>query len=478
VADRRPSSPSRFAAVVVVVGLLAAAVIANAAGGDSPRRAGTAPVDVSIPARDTAVADWYCAEGTSAPNGRADEILYLSNIDDRLAHARVTVMAGEQGGTRTLPVDVPARTLVPVRVADVLAAAEPGVLVESSGGRVVVAHGVTGNGDVAIGPCASSPSPHWSFAAGNTGRGAQLWLALFNPSTDDAIVDVSFVTDSGPLAPGDLQGIVVPRASRVSIPVHEQAARRILVGTQVRARRGQVVAEQSLSLDGTDGRKGLAVSLGASELGRHWEVPTGLIGPGRTQQVVVANPGENPVDATIQVRLDANAELAPQQVTVDPGTARNVDLGPVPPGVGFSTSVRATGPVAVETLAATTAPYAAAVRGLATAVGQPAGARQWVLAPARASDRSVDFVDVVNPGRRAVSVTVAVLADGQRRVVADLEGTRIEGGRRAVLDLGAHGVPVGATLVVQADGPVVVDREASSVPGLTLAAAIPDRDRP
>jgi hypothetical protein len=472
-AERAGPRVSRTVAVVLVLGLLVAALVVDRTTSPAPQATAAAVAGVSVPAADATVSTWYCAEGTSAAGGRADEVLYLANIDARPARARVTVMAGD-AGTKTVPLDVPGSTLVPVRVADVLVAAEPGVLVETTGGRVVVTHGLSGNGDVAIGPCASSPSPRWYFAVGTTGRGAQQWLALFNPTSDDAIVDVGFVTDTGPLTPESLRGIVVPRGSRVSVPVHAAAARQAIVGTEVVARRGQVVAEQSLILDGTDGRKGLAVSLGAPAPSRHWVLPTGLIGPGRSQQIVVANPGPDPVDATAQIRLDAAAELAPQSMTVPPGTAVNLDLGPVPPGIGFSTTVAASAPVVVETLAATTTPNAPPIRGLATAVGVSDSARTWVLAPARASERSVDFVDVVNVGRRPVSFSATVVADGRRTELSALTGTRIAPGKRAVLDLGALDVPAGAILLVRGDGPLVVDREASAVPGLTLAPAVPD----
>jgi hypothetical protein len=467
-----PGGPrvGRVAALVLVVGLLAIALVVDRTTGDDASRVTTAARDATTPRPDASVATWYCAEGTSAPNGRADELVYVANVGTAAASARVSVMAGD--AARTVPLDVPANTMVPVRVADVLPHAEPGVLVEASGGEVVVSHSLTGNNDVAIGPCASSPSPDWHFAAGNTSRGSQMWLALFNPTADDAIVDLSFATDTGPIAPEPYQGVVVPRASRVSIPVHEAAPRRLVVGTSVHARRGQVVAEQSLVLDGTDGRRGLAVSLGAPALARRWELPTGLLAPGRGQQVVVANPGEESADVTLHVRLDAAAEIAPQEVTVGPGSAVNVDLGPVPTGVGFSSMVESSRPVAVETIASTVAPNAPPVRGLASALGQPAAANRWVLAPARSSARANDFVAVVNPGRRAASLTASTVGEGSRRALDDLP--EVPAGARVVLDLGRLGVPVGTALVLRADRPVVVDREASAVPGLTLAAAVPD----
>ncbi len=74
---------------------------------------------------------------------------------------------------------------------DIVALPEPGVLVEVTGSPTVVTHSIIGNGEAAIGPCARDAAPEWHFAAGTTVRGASLWLALFNPFADDAIVDIA-----------------------------------------------------------------------------------------------------------------------------------------------------------------------------------------------------------------------------------------------------------------------------------------------
>jgi hypothetical protein len=55
-----------------------------------------------------------------------------------------------------------------------------------------------------------------------TGPGAEHDLALFNPFGDDAIVDVTFLTDTGVQQPDDLQAVVVPRRSRITIPVQNE----------------------------------------------------------------------------------------------------------------------------------------------------------------------------------------------------------------------------------------------------------------
>jgi Family of unknown function (DUF5719) len=243
---------ARLAIIVVVLGcLVAAALIDNQAETGSAAGAQVVTLGPRVPAADAAETAWYCAEGTSNPGGRADETILVANVDQRDAHARISVMQGPDLAPKVMDVDIGAGSLAAVRVGDILAIADPGVLVEVTGARAVVSHSVTGNKDAGVGPCARDAAPAWHFAAGTTAKGATLWLALFNPFADDAIVDIRFVTNAGPLAPGDLQGFVVPAHSRVTVPVHDQARRDDLVGTEVIARRGRVVAEQSQDLDGS-----------------------------------------------------------------------------------------------------------------------------------------------------------------------------------------------------------------------------------
>ena len=123
-----------------------------------------------------------------------------------------------------------------VRVADVVATPEPAVVVEIVGGQAVVSHELAANGDIATEPCARGASADWYFAAGTTLKGSQQFLVLFDPFGDDAIVDVTFLTDDGVQEPDSLQALVVPRRSRVSIPVHDAVPRQRNVAIHVHAR--------------------------------------------------------------------------------------------------------------------------------------------------------------------------------------------------------------------------------------------------
>ena len=169
---------------------------------------------------------------------------------------------------------------VRVRVADILATPEPGVLVETVGGRAAVSHQLEHGDDFAVEPCSRSAGPDWYFAAGTTVEGSEHELALFNPFGDDAVVDVTFLTDTGAQEPDGLQAVVVPRRSRITIAVQDSVLRQLRVATHVHARVGRIVAEHTQIFDGKvpdsgPTLKGFAVSLGAPVAGR------GLAGRGR-----------------------------------------------------------------------------------------------------------------------------------------------------------------------------------------------------
>jgi len=469
---------ARIVVILIVVGCLVLAALIDRTGSED-RGADQELIALGprVPSADAVTTAWYCAEGTSNPGGRADERIFISNVDRRVAHARISVMQGPELEPKVFNVDVEPGTLANIRVAEILAIPEPGVLVEVTGGRAVVSHSITGNGDAGLGPCARDAAPEWHFAAGTTVRGAQLFLALFNPFADDAIVDINFLTNTGPLAPEDLQGFVVPARSRVTVPVHDTARRDDLVSTEVFARRGRVIAEQTQTLDGTDGRRGLALSLGAPELSRRWEFASGGIVAGRTHVMVVGNPQSVPTNATIRTRLDGGA-LEPETVSIPARTSVAVDLGRrVPAGVGFSVAVEGRVPIVAESFIAVRTPIPAALRGIATAIGSSRPAMRWIDGPARETEGSQDSVAVLNPGRTPVTFTLRVFRDGRVTVPPRTEDFRLAPGKRTVVDLGVLRVPIDAFVVIDANGPVVVDRESSAMPGVSAAATIPDFER-
>ena len=468
--------------ILLLVGLLlvAAVVFRDRDDTTSSGSAGAATTaDAGLPPADALSASWFCAEGTSIPDGRAAETIVISSIADREIAATVTVMPGGEGAPVSSTVEIPARREVRVDVADVLEAPEPGVVVEVVGGQAAVAHEIRGQGDVASEPCARRAATDWYFAGGTTVRGTQQFLALFDPFGDDAIVDVSFVTDTGVLEPAQVQGLVVARRSRLSVPVHDLVPRQGLVAVHVHARTGRIVAERSMAFDGTEPedaptRTGIALTLGANSPARSWSLPFGTTDDGGTALVAVANFGAVASNVEIEVVLPGEQTLSPESVPVPARGVIAVDVAArVPAGTPYTIRAIARtvegheAPLVVELLQWW--PESSTSTAVASSLGAPSAARRWVVP--LPSDDADGGVAVLNPGSAPVTAELVVYEEGDEPTSAP--AAAIPPGRSATFALGslAGGRRV---VIVSADHPVVVGLTFVGVAGGSMMTAIPD----
>ncbi len=491
---RRPSAtprtrPARGPILLAVVVVFAAAIVADQVGAErddssSPGRTEPGP---SIPGADALSVSWYCPEGTGAPDGRAAETVVLANVGDADAEATVTALTGGDAEPARRRVDVPARGQTEVEVASLTDAPEgivsagviggPGVVVEAFGGQVVVEHAIERNDDIAMGPCARAPSPEWYFAGGTTVRGTEMFLSLFNPFGDDAVVDVTFLTDTGVQTPEDVRALVVPRRSRITVLVHEEARRQVEVATTIRARTGRVIAEQSLAFDGSEGPAGLALSLGATAAARSWTFPFGTAAEGRVQTVSVVNVGTTSTEAEVSTVLDGDETQAPQTVPVPGRTVASVEVGAgLDPETAYAVDVRATGnaPVVAEELLTTVSPSES---GVALQVGATAPASRWAFAGIPAADAD-GVISVLNPSSRPVTVTLLAFTEGDVDSPRSAPEQALDAGERASFTLSELGIDPDQVLVVESDGAVFAERLVLTAAGRSLASGVPGRARP
>jgi hypothetical protein len=398
----------------------------------------------------------------------------IGNLARNPITVELTVMAGDQPQkTRRFTVDTLAQRRF--EVADIVEAAEPGVVVEVFGGQAVVEHELRGNDDVAVAPCTRQAARKWYFADGSTDRGAQQWLALFNPFGDDAIVDVRFVTDAGVQTPEGTQALVVPRRSRVSVAVHDLVRREPNVATSVVARTGRVVAEQSQQFDGTDTRKGIAVALGLTVGARTWRLPSGIGESGATQSVSIANFTSRPTQVEVQVVGSGGGTGQPQRVDLPAVGVARVDLGSsVSVGTQYSVLVRAMRdvPIVVEAFGAWATP--SPVIGIASTPGSPMPARRWAFAVGRLDDTGDALISAWNVGSRPITVQLYAYTAGDPDSPTSAPAAAVPPGERATFSLDERSIRPGQVLVVGADGPIVVGRQVIGG-GVSLSPGIPFR---
>ncbi|HZP31482.1 MAG TPA: DUF5719 family protein [Acidimicrobiia bacterium] len=469
----------RLPVVVLVVALAAGAVYldrtAPEASGARARTttAAGALQGPTVPRTDAVSTAWYCAEGTSTADGRADETVVIGNLSTANVDAAVTVMPGGGKPPVSKRVSVAGFGQGRVRIADILATPEPGVVVEVFGGPAVVEHVLSGNGDVAVGPCARDAAPDWYFAAGTTDKDAQQYLALFNPYGDDAIVDVTFLTDSGVQAPEAFQGYVVPRRSRVSLPVHDEVRRAGQVAAFVHARTGRVVAERTQRFDGSLGRYGIDVSLGATAPATKWVLPFGDAQPGSAESVALANFSLLPADVEVDVLVEGTAVATPQTLQVPGRSVTPIDVGSkAAVGTNYTVVVKSTRGQAVVAEMFFNRNGTGGVQGSGTAIGATGAARTWAFALGRTDDGSDARLVAFNPGPKPVTVELRAYTAGDPNSPHSAPAVAIPAGDRGDFDLGAQDIHPDQLFVVASDGPIVAGRELTAG-GVSIATGIP-----
>ncbi|MFN8026708.1 MAG: DUF5719 family protein, partial [Acidimicrobiia bacterium] len=319
-------------------------------------------------------------------------------------------------------------------------------------------------------------------ASGTTVKGSQHYLVLFNPFGDDAIADVSFLTDTGVQQPDDVQGLVIPRRSRVTIAVHDLVPRQVDVAAEVHLRAGRVVAERDQIFDGTTPdagptRQGIAVSLGATAPARQWVIPAGTSANGGTASVAVANYAAVDTEVEVSVLLPDGRTASPQSVKVPSRQVVAVDFtNRVPVDSPYSLVVRArsaegtTEPVVAESLAWWSA--ASSSTGVASTLGPVKPAKRWVvLLPDVDADATIT---VANTGTKPVTASLLAADQIDRSVGPVSEPERAV----APNSMSTFEVPnlrtSRGTLVVTADHPVFVGLTVLGDAGASTSAAFPD----
>jgi hypothetical protein len=264
----------------------------------------------------------------------------------------------------TKPVAVGPRTRVGVRLATVQQSPYAAALVETSDPDVAVEHTIVSKQGVNTSPCASAPSSNWYLPTGTTTRDAREQLAIFNPFSADAVVDVTYQTNDGFRAPDGEQGLPITAGHLQIVDVTADVPRLEQLAAFVTARSGQVVVDRLQSFDGTDPNHpaGTAATLGAPQPASVWTFAHGSVSDSVRETITLVNPSDDQAQVQLEITLDdpaTNGVVDPIPVAVPAHGYAQVamqDQTRVPKGIGHSVTVRSTsgpGVVAERVLRAT-----------------------------------------------------------------------------------------------------------------------------
>lgn len=450
-----------------VLAILAALVVLIALGASPAPRDTDAPpfgaaAQLGPPAADPAdvlSSTWYCAFGTALEDGGSNMSLVVTNVADEARRGTVTWFP--QGAERVVvPLEVESRSNVVLpAIADVQAPIVSAT-VEMEGGEVVVEHVITAPSGTDAAPCATEASDRWYTANGTTARGAAQVLALFNPFPDDAVVDVSFDTNEGRAEPEATQGVPVPAGTTTILDLTVTGPlRQETTAAAVVARRGRLVVERVHAFPG-EPERGVGLTLAAPAPAEVWYFPEGIHQEGVTERWAIFNPGETEAIVSLEVVPDEGEPPEPLDLTIGPGRqyVQVADDMLVQPGIGHSSTIRSLNgvPVVAER------EIDAAVdnrQGWSSMFGAPAPARRWVFPAGGATDQLDEWLMILNPGATEATVRIRAVADGELVDLEGLEAVPLGPAGRRQIRLRDHEVEGNVSILVEADEPVVVERD-------------------
>ncbi|MCU1376260.1 MAG: hypothetical protein JWO68_3546 [Actinomycetia bacterium] len=468
----------RFPALVLIVAVLAALVAFGSEGHGSRTPAfGRVRTDV-LPTADPAGAlasTWYCAGGTATTGAEANLTVVVANVGRSTRTGTVTWIPTGGGEPAVVSVRVGPDHTVAVAAMDSVEAPIVSALVELDGGGIAVEHAVSGLRGSAVAPCASEPSNRWYLANGVTERDASETLALFNPFTDDAVVDIAVSSEQGRGKPDKLQGLPIPAGSTTFVKLGDFVRYRKVVAVEVVARTGRLVVDRIQSFDSSAGRSGISLTLAAPAPAAEWYFPDGLYEPGVTESWHVYNPGDREAQATLELVPAKGDPPEPYDITIPPHTQQTIEATPdrgVDAGVAHSSTIRSLNDVPVVAERTVDARKPAPRRGWSSALGAPRAARRWVFPVGEANVNTDEWIVIQNPGARRRTVSVVALANGQRLPIEGLQDLRLGPAGRLALRLGDHISRTPLPIVIEADGLVVAERDAYAVARIGLSTII------
>ncbi len=469
----RRVSPRWVAAVAVVV-VIAVPAIVDAAG-PPPSAPPPLPVgDGVMPATADAVSSSaFCSPAIAS--GEAAAITLTNSTASPVRGTATTVGSSAVGGTAPVVrqrVVVPASGSVTVNPTTGLPAGPVATRFAFAGGGVAATESVSGPNGWSSAPCATGTSTAWSFAGGATSSGNNVTLTLFNPTAVEAMVNVSFLTPSGLVAPQTYQGIAVPPGRVVVEHVGDYVPDASDIATFVEAQSSAVVSTELEESSG--GAPGMSLLLGAPQTSTSWRFGQTTASSGTGVSFTLANPGQSAAAVTMTFGL-ATGTIQPKRIELGAQSLEEVAAGGqggFPQGTPYAVAVDASSPIVVGRTVQ--APTGSTPPRWGTSMATTSLSDHW-LVPGPGSPgappvpgAAVDTIAVANPGGQSARVEIALVSGAGAPAAAT-----VPPGRLAIVavpgasGLGARTVRSSAQVVVESDsGP-------SGAPGVVSAAGIP-----
>jgi len=150
--------------------------------------------------------------------------------------------------------------------------------------------------------CADA-SQTWFFAEGYTGDGFQEWLCLLNPQDQVTPIDMNLLFVSGD---SQLVELDLPPQSRTTLDINAYAGAGKEVSLSLESELS-ILAERPMYFIYRGQWKGCTTSTGTTSLSKSWFFAEGCTREGFEEWLLLANPGDKPVEVDVRLILEDGA---------------------------------------------------------------------------------------------------------------------------------------------------------------------------
>ncbi|MBC7230424.1 MAG: hypothetical protein H5T74_08560 [Actinobacteria bacterium] len=393
--------------------------------------------------------EWFFAEGCTGFGFEA----WLSIANPNSWESKVIVdyhIEGEAPQQQTLT--VPARTRHTINVAAVIGEGKNfSARVEGYHGDSIVAERAMYWSGKTGGHCASgvnAPEERWYLAEGCTAGGFETWVLLQNPGSEDATVNLTYLTDTG-----EVKGspVLVPAMSRRTVNIAtDGVADRWDVSTMVKSDH-PIVAERAVYWNN---RRGGHCEMGVTSPASRWYLAEGATAGGFETWVLVQNPNDNEVRVDLAFMTGSGPVAPPelQDYVIAARSRHSFNINAFVTDYDVSTMVTSEGGGVI----AERALYWNDKSGGHDAHGVERARFKAFLAEGATAGGFETWVLLQNPGPS--DATIHITYQTLEGAIEE-EPMTLEAGKRASVNVGAEiGETYDASILIRSSAPVVAER--------------------
>ncbi len=280
---------------------------------------------------------WCAADGLTRDD--ADTWLLVQNPGSAPAHANVAFLL-EGGGSGRQALDLPPTSRLSLYTNAVAPNTSFSACLDSDQPVIVERATYLAGGGGSGGMAASVSALAWYFAEGNTRPGMSTRVAIGNPGSEAAQVELTYLVEDGDARK---RSVSVPPMGKLTVdPANDVQGTRFGI---VLSASTPVVADRTMAFG--PGGMGTHSSAGVAQLSKVWYLPEGSTAAPFDEFVLVANPGGSPANVVADFMREDGSAVS-RSFPLKPGGRLTIDANAEVPNAAISTRIRSDQPVVAE----------------------------------------------------------------------------------------------------------------------------------